>query len=161
MNIKNTTGEEFTMFQSFIPMLDLQGTCVGVIISFRDMSAEARVHFHYKKMAAQEKRRANDLQRLVEERTHQLTVALEEVTRLSRVDPLTGLRVVRWNIIKNWTPKSRGFDIEAEMNQFVERQGYEIIESEIPYRERLGEKKLKLRDGFTIFKRIVTESLFS
>jgi glycosyltransferase involved in cell wall biosynthesis len=74
-------------------------------------------------------------------------------------DPLTGLRVVRWNILKAWKPKSKGFDIEAEMNHHVERQGYQIAETSIPYRMRLGKKKLKLRDGLTILNRIITESL--
>jgi glycosyltransferase involved in cell wall biosynthesis len=75
------------------------------------------------------------------------------------VDPLTGLRVVRWRVLKNWEPKSQGFDIEAEMNHRVERQGYKTVEIPIKYRDRLGQKKLKLRHGFTILKRILTESL--
>jgi dolichol-phosphate mannosyltransferase len=74
-------------------------------------------------------------------------------------DPLTGLRVVRWEILKDWKPKSKGFDIEAELNHQVERMGYQIVEISIPYRARLGEKKLKLRHGFSIFKRIIAESL--
>ena len=74
-------------------------------------------------------------------------------------DPLTGLRVVRWEILKDWTPKSKGFDVEAELNYVVERKAYEIREIPIRYRERLGEKKLKLKDGFTILKRILSESL--
>jgi len=76
-------------------------------------------------------------------------------------DPLTGLRVIRWNILKNWEPKSKGFDIEAEINHRVENKGYRTVEIPIPYRSRVGEKKLKLRDGITILKRIVTESLAS
>ncbi len=74
-------------------------------------------------------------------------------------DPLSGLRVSRWKILKNWEPKSKGFDVEAEMNYRVERLGYRVIEIPIRYRPRLGEKKLKLRHGFTIFKRILVESL--
>ena len=74
-------------------------------------------------------------------------------------DPLTGLRVIRWKIIKNWQPKSSGFDIEVELNHHVERQGYDIREIEIAYRKRIGEKKLKLRHGVTILKRILTESI--
>lgn len=74
-------------------------------------------------------------------------------------DPLTGLRVVRWKILKGWTPKSKGFDFEAELNHQVERCGYQIKEVSIPYRPRLGEKKLKLRHGFSILKRIIIESL--
>lgn len=73
-------------------------------------------------------------------------------------DPLTGLRVVRWNILKDWKPKAKGFDVEAELNHYVERKGYRIKEIPIHYRERLGEKKLKLRHGFTILKRILVES---
>ena len=76
-------------------------------------------------------------------------------------DPLTGLRVMRWEILKGWTPTSQGFDIEAEMNHLVEHQGYQIVEISVPYRVRLGEKKLKLRHGFTIFRRIITESVRS
>ena len=75
-------------------------------------------------------------------------------------DPLTGLRVIRWDIIKNWQPKSSGFDIEVELNHHVERQGYCIAEVEILYRERVGEKKLRLKDGITILKRILTESVY-
>lgn len=73
-------------------------------------------------------------------------------------DPLSGLRVVRAEVLKGWKSKSRGFDIEAEMNYYVERMGYRIVEIPIRYRPRLGEKKLKLRHGFTILKRIVSES---
>lgn len=74
-------------------------------------------------------------------------------------DPLSGLRVVRHEALKAWKPKSEGFDIEAEMNFLVERKGYRIVEIPIRYRQRLGEKKLKLRHGFTILKRILSESL--
>ena len=73
-------------------------------------------------------------------------------------DPLTGLRVVRWRILKSWVPKSKGFDIEVEMNYRVEKQGYKIVEIPIHYRNRLGEKKLKLIHGFAILKRILRES---
>jgi dolichol-phosphate mannosyltransferase len=74
-------------------------------------------------------------------------------------DPLTGLRVVRWEIIRDWQPRSKGFDVEAELNYLVERKGYKIREMPIHYRKRLGEKKLKLRHGFTILRRILAEAL--
>jgi glycosyltransferase involved in cell wall biosynthesis len=74
-------------------------------------------------------------------------------------DPLTGMRVVRWDVMKGWKPKSKGFDIEVELNHQVERKGYTIVEMPIEYRVRLGEKKLKLKHGLTILKRILTESL--
>ena len=76
-------------------------------------------------------------------------------------DPLTGLRVVRWEILKDWKPKSKGFDVEAELNHLVEKRGYYLLEIPIHYRKRLGEKKLKLRHGFTILRRIIAESVSS
>jgi len=74
-------------------------------------------------------------------------------------DPLTGLRIIRWNILKDWKPLSKGFDVEAELNHRVENMGYQIVEIDICYRPRLGEKKLKLRHGFSILQRMITESL--
>jgi len=75
-------------------------------------------------------------------------------------DPLTGLRAIRWATIRDWKPKSTGFDIEVELNHQVERQGFKIAEVPIVYRPRLGEKKLKLSDGAVIVKRIISESLY-
>jgi dolichol-phosphate mannosyltransferase len=74
-------------------------------------------------------------------------------------DPLTGLRVVRWEILRDWRPKSKGFDVEVELNHLVENKGFGIMEIPIHYRPRLGEKKLKIRHGLTIFKRILIESI--
>ena len=73
-------------------------------------------------------------------------------------DPLTGLRVLRWSILRSWRPKSDGFDIEVELNSFVSQQGSRIVEVDIPYRPRLGEKKLQLKHGLTIMRRIISES---
>jgi glycosyltransferase involved in cell wall biosynthesis len=76
-------------------------------------------------------------------------------------DPLTGLRVIRWELLRGWRPRSKGFDIEVELNHHVERRGFKIKEITIHYRDRLGEKKLKLRHGLIIFRRILVESLLS
>ncbi len=73
-------------------------------------------------------------------------------------DPLTGLRVIRAVILKEWTVKSKGFDIEVELNSQVDRKGYKTIEVPISYRQRLGEKKLKMKHGATILKRIILET---
>lgn len=73
-------------------------------------------------------------------------------------DPLTGLRVVRAEILKDWSVTSKGFDVEVELNHQVERKGFDIIEMPIHYRQRLGEKKLKIRHGATILKRILLET---
>jgi glycosyltransferase involved in cell wall biosynthesis len=75
-------------------------------------------------------------------------------------DPLTGLRVIRAEIVRDWAVKSQGFDIEVELNRYVERKGYNTVEVPIKYRERLGEKKLKLKDGITILKRILQETIY-
>ena len=74
-------------------------------------------------------------------------------------DPLSGLRVVKRDLLKYWRPKSRCFDIEVELNSYVERMGYYIKEIPISYRHRLGQKKLKLKHGLTILKRILVERL--
>jgi hypothetical protein len=47
------------------------------------------------------------------------------------------------------------------MNAVVGRSGYRIVEIPIDYRIRLGEKKLKLRHGLGIMKRILVESMKS
>lgn len=72
-------------------------------------------------------------------------------------DPLSGLRVVRSQVLDGWKPKSKGFDVEAELNSLVERRGYDIVEIPIDYRSRMGKKKLKLRHGLGIMKRILAE----
>ena len=75
-------------------------------------------------------------------------------------DPLTGLRVIRSDILRDWQVKSKGFDIEVELNHHVERRGFDIKEVDIEYRERLGEKKLKVRHSAEIFKRIMMETTY-
>jgi dolichol-phosphate mannosyltransferase len=73
-------------------------------------------------------------------------------------DPLTGLRVIRKVILRDWTVKSQGFDIEVELNRLVERKGYITVEVPIKYRPRIGKKKLKVRHGATILKRILQQA---
>jgi dolichol-phosphate mannosyltransferase len=73
-------------------------------------------------------------------------------------DPLTGLRVIRADILRDWKVKSSGFDIEVELNHQVEKTGFKIVEVPIQYRQRLGDKKLKMRDGASILKRILLET---
>lgn len=75
-------------------------------------------------------------------------------------DPLTGLRVVRADIVRDWRVRSKNFDVEVELNHHVERMGYGILELDISYRPRLGEKKLKLQHGATILKRILLETTY-
>jgi glycosyltransferase involved in cell wall biosynthesis len=87
-----------------------------------------------------------------------LSLAHSLLNGVSLSDPLTGLRVVRSEILRDWAVRSQGFDIEVELNRHVERKGYTIVEIPISYRKRIGEKKLKVRHGLTILKRIVQEA---
>ena len=79
---------------------------------------------------------------------------------ITLADPLTGLRVVRAGILRNWKVKSKGFDIEVELNHHVERKGFGIVEVPIKYRERLGQKKLGAKNGAEILKRIMLEATY-
>jgi len=90
-----------------------------------------------------------------------LAFAQHTVNGIKLEDPLSGLRVVRMEILKDWNPKSKGFDVEAEMNYRVEQKGFKTVEIPIDYRHRLGEKKLKMRHGFGILKRIISESFYA
>jgi len=76
---------------------------------------------------------------------------------VSLADPLTGLRVIRAGILRKWQVQSKGFDIEVELNHHVEREGFGIVEIPISYRERKGQKKLGIKNGAEIFKRIMLE----
>jgi dolichol-phosphate mannosyltransferase len=88
-----------------------------------------------------------------------IAVAQHILNGVKLSDPLSGLRVVRSELLRGWKPDSKGFDVEVEINAMVGRQGYKIAELPIDYRLRLGEKKLKPRDGLEIFKRVVSISL--
>ena len=79
---------------------------------------------------------------------------------ITLADPLTGLRVVRASILRNWKVKSKGFDIEVELNHHVEREGFGIVEVPIRYRERLGQKKLGVKNGAEILMRIILETTY-
>ncbi len=75
-------------------------------------------------------------------------------------DPLSGLRLVRFDALEKWSPKARGFDVECELNHQVHNvQRLSISEIPIPYRTRIGKKKLRLRHGVSIFGRMVALSL--
>jgi dolichol-phosphate mannosyltransferase len=73
-------------------------------------------------------------------------------------DPLSGLRVVRYDLLKDWTPKAEGFDIEVELNDHIVNRGYSIREVPIGYRIRVGDKKLRRRDGLTILHRMLSQT---
>ena len=87
-----------------------------------------------------------------------LAAAQYLLNRVRMRDPLTGLRILRYDLVKDWTPKSEGFDIEVELNSHIEKSGYKILETPIEYRPRIGEKKLHIRHGIWILYRIIRET---
>ncbi|MEM3550314.1 MAG: glycosyltransferase family 2 protein [Candidatus Bathyarchaeia archaeon] len=90
---------------------------------------------------------------------NRLLAALHMIANgINMKDPLSGLRVVRWNILRGWRPKSTNFDFEVELNLYTVKKGFRIVEVPIEYRHRIGEKKLRVRHGFIILKRIMAES---
>jgi dolichol-phosphate hexosyltransferase len=88
-----------------------------------------------------------------------LSIAHTMLNGVTLHDPLTGLRVIRAEILKDFALKSEGFDVEVELNHLVERKGFKTVEVPIQYRQRLGEKKLKMKHGITILKRILLEAI--
>jgi dolichol-phosphate hexosyltransferase len=79
-------------------------------------------------------------------------------TGLTLNDPLTGLRVIRAELLRECNLISKDFDIEVELNRYIQNSGFEIIEVPIAYRPRIGEKKLKVKHGAIILKRIISEA---
>jgi dolichol-phosphate mannosyltransferase len=88
-----------------------------------------------------------------------LSLAHTILNGVSLKDPLTGLRVIRREALKAWKVKSQGFDIEVELNHQIRKSGFKTVELPIGYRKRLGEKKLKIKDGIVILRRILSEMI--
>ena len=86
-----------------------------------------------------------------------IALAHKLLNRVLLSDPLTGLRVVRADVLKKWNVKSQGFDVEVELNREVRRQKFAMAEVPIRYRARMGKKKLRVKDGLPILKRILLE----
>jgi dolichol-phosphate mannosyltransferase len=76
-------------------------------------------------------------------------------TRLS--DVLSGMYVVRADVLRELGFESRGFGIESEIVAHVVSQGYKVHEVPIEYRRRVDEegKKLGIRHGFHILADMV------
>lgn len=91
VTVTNAHGESCAVMQTFVPITDSDGEAFALLVLYRDVSAEESMHAQYKELLAKETNRAESLEQQVEDRTAQLRAALDEVTRLSRTDPLTGL----------------------------------------------------------------------
>ena len=67
-----------------------------------------------------------------------LGFAQKIINGVDLIDPYSGLRIIRFDLLKDWKPQAKGFDIEAELNYHIQSLGYEIREFPIKYRKRLG-----------------------
>ena len=88
-----------------------------------------------------------------------LAFAHKRFNGVSIHDPLTGLRVIRTELLRDWAIKSKGFDIDVELNCQIKRKGLKIIEVPIKHQQRIGEKKLKTKHAIVILKRILLEAI--
>jgi len=75
-------------------------------------------------------------------------------------DPFTGLRVMRYECIRDFQPKARRFDIEVEINHYIFRtRRSKVVEIPITLRRRLGGSKYGFSQSFEIFQRMVVMAL--
>lgn len=88
-----------------------------------------------------------------------ITFAHSILNGIDLEDPLTGLRVIRANLLREWDPVSKDFDIEVELNNYLAHSEFETVEIPILYRERIGEKKLQMKHGSVILRRIISGML--
>ena len=63
-------------------------------------------------------------------------------------DPLTGLRAIHSEILQGWLVKSKGFDIEVELNHLVERRRFHNTEKNIA-----GDNFSELKKAILLHKR--------
>ncbi|MBI2140846.1 glycosyltransferase [Candidatus Woesearchaeota archaeon] len=67
----------------------------------------------------------------------------------------SGMRAFRLGRIRPF--RSKGFDIEAEITVRAIKDGLKIAEIPVEYEKRVGESKIRIKDGFTILMRIIKE----
>ena len=75
-------------------------------------------------------------------------------------DPFSGLRLLRYECIKDFQPKAQGFDIELEMNHYIiKTKKLMILEVPISLRKRLGKIKYGYINAIEIVRRMVVMAL--
>jgi hypothetical protein len=67
----------------------------------------------------------------------------------------SGMRAFRLDKIRAF--RSKGFDIEAEITIRAIKDGLKIREIPVEYEKRVGESKIRIKDGFSILVEIVKE----
>lgn len=89
-----------------------------------------------------------------------LTILHHLLNGVTTRSSLSGQRMIRYNCLKNFQPMARGFDIEVEINSYIVRKGYGIVEIPIVSRQRLGKSKfVRLKHALEIFRRMVLARL--
>jgi diguanylate cyclase (GGDEF)-like protein len=88
---RSVVGQDLVLWEAFIPIFDEDESVVFALAIIRDVSAEVRMQASFRELVAAAEARAEHLEVQVAKRTRELTSALEEVTRVSRTDTLTGL----------------------------------------------------------------------
>jgi len=89
--LSKSTNQQSVVDIRIIPVVDELGTRNTILLIFCDKQQESKIRANFRDMLIKEQTRAEELERKMNERTSQLANALEEVTRLSRTDELTGL----------------------------------------------------------------------
>lgn len=153
---------DYTYRATYIPdMINLleKSASVGMVTG-RRLSSRGKswsLELLFRCIKASKKRFFEYMQRYLQNRVIVLSHIL--LNRISMEDPLTGLRVIKYEYIKDFRPKAKGFDIEVEINCYMRRNGYKILEFPIRIRERLGMDKFRYSThGVTIFKRMILMS---
>lgn len=70
-------------------------------------------------------------------------------------DVLSGMYIVKTEILKELMFETKSFGIESEILAHVVGTSRKVAEIFIEYRQRLGKKKLRVKHGFEIFKEII------
>jgi len=69
---------------------------------------------------------------------HNLLLLIHRLfNKIKMEDPLTGFRVLRYECLKDFRPKAKGFDVEVELNNYVRKRGWRIVEVPIKSRSRI------------------------
>jgi glycosyltransferase involved in cell wall biosynthesis len=70
-------------------------------------------------------------------------------------DVLSGMYLLDRETLENMEFKSKGFGVESEIAAHIAGTGGEIVEVPIEYRERKGEKKLRVKHGIDIMSQMI------
>lgn len=92
--------------------------------------------------------------------SHHILITLHRLNGVFMEDPLSGYRVFRYGCIADFKPRATGFDIEVEMNAFVRKKGYEVVEIPVICRQRKGKPKFnRTKDWMQIIARILITAI--